>query len=137
MACSRCPHAPDVTGVYELSYPPADAGKRYGVECLVVRENGTYEQWFSLEGSPASLINTGAWTIKNDCSLLAKATNEKYLLALDSPVIVDDGFGKPVLPLKRHANATWNLRVRKGANGSVYFPCNDDLGTWFACVGKR
>jgi len=134
MACSRCSQLPEIAGVYELKYPKADAERQYGVERLVIFKNGTYEQWFSLKGSAVLLINKGTWTVRNDRSFLAATTNEKYLLSLDSPVIVDDGFGKPILPLKRHENATWELRIKKKGSDEIYFPNNDDLGTWFARV---
>ena len=134
MACSRCSQLPEIAGVYELKYPKADSKRQYGVERLVILKNGTYEQWFSLNGSSASVINKGTWTIRKDRSRLAVIANEKYLLFLDSPVIVDDGFGKPILPLKRHENATWELRIKKKRNDEIYFPVNDDLGTWFTHV---
>jgi hypothetical protein len=137
MACSRCPELPDIAGVYELKYPKADSERQYGVERLVIFKNGTYEQWFSLTGSVTSVINKGTWITRKDRSCLASAVNENHLLLLDSPVIVDDGFGKPILPLKRHENATWELRIKKKRNGEIYFPVNDDLGTWFKHVGSN
>ena len=135
-ACSRSSQQSDVTGVYELRWPMASTKWQYGVERLVVRENGTYEQWFALKGSTISLINTGAWTVREDSSVLSAVTGEKYLLELRSPVIVDNGFGKPALPLTRRENAIWPLKIKKRVNGSTYFPCNDDLGTWFKRVGE-
>jgi hypothetical protein len=100
----------DIQDTYSVKYP-------YGIEELVLKENGSYEQLFAINGQLLNTINKGKWGISN--------VGEKQIILID-PVIVDNGFGKPTKLEKKKGG--WPLRIKKGVfDNRIYFPINEDL----------
>ncbi len=57
------------------------------------------------------------------------------MLALDAPVIVDDGFGR--LSSLVPKTGVWPLRIEHSWGGELVFPINDDQGTAFRRVKRQ
>jgi hypothetical protein len=116
MGCQAKLDRADLPGIYEVTYP-------YGTETLKIIGDGTYEQSFGLTGKPLVSINKGKWDLKHGDLW------DGNLLILNTPIIVDDGFGKPSKLEQR--SGVWQLRIRKSGGGNIYFLINDDQGTTF------
>jgi hypothetical protein len=104
----------EIPGSYRVQYP-------YGIERLSIAPDGGYEQRFAEAGKEETVVNRGRWEWR-------EGTDAP--LILNGPVIVDDGFGRMSKDLGKR-NGIWPLRVRRGWDGSVILPINDDQGFRF------
>lgn len=110
--CSLKLETSDFVGTYEAIYS-------YGVETLILKVDGTYEQSFKYSDGKG-LSNNGMWKF----STVAESD-----IRLSNALIVDNGFGKPVATANR---GDWIMRARKNIfTGTVSLNFNDDLGVAF------
>jgi hypothetical protein len=111
IGCSSQLNPSDVVGAYTLRYP-------YGVEELVLRRDGTYEQSFVKHGETSAKKNLGRWELRE---------GKQPEIVLRNCMLVDDFFGKPRASSEQFQPGDCILRVEKRF-GRVSLPLNEDQG---------
>ena len=91
----------------------------YGLELLLLRQNGTYVQVIDVNGRSGPAIHQGK----------RRYDSERGEVSIESPLLVDDGFGKPVARLVA-ASGLWVLPVdsRLGSVRMRFHPDFDERG---------
>lgn len=111
-ACSAPPEA-SLVGAYQAEFD-------FGVEMLLLRPDGSYEQQLAVTATGETVSHRGSWTYDQ--------TRSK--LTLLDPLQFDNNFGKLNPEFRTPVSGEWRLDVRRRI-GSTSLAWNDDLGVEF------
>lgn len=113
-ALTACrPQRSDIPGDYQATYP-------FGVETLVLRENGSYKQEFRLQGSSDVVTLSGHWSYDADDGQLQ----------LENALPIVDGFGRLEKDYATARDGLRGLLVQRTPNG-IRLAINEDLDLYF------